>query len=122
MISLIVVAVLFIANFLASSFLDKIAEGKVEKNEKLLKTMKGVYSVQVIVYLIIGALPMLFLFGGLETWFEFCEGYIKFDYISAASFLTLSMTCSYMKRGVEYMLDEGGEKMFGLEIPQKEEV
>ena len=121
-IKLVIVAILFAVNFGASSKLDKIAEKKTEKNERMLKIMKNVFNVQAIVYLIIGIIPMLFLFGGLETWFQFCEGGIKVDFVTAFLFLTLSVACSYMKQGVEYMLGTGEKKVFGLEIAGQGEV
>lgn len=120
-IELIIVAILYVVNFGASSKLDKIAEKKTEKNERMLNIMKNVFNVQAVVYLIIGTIPMWFLFGGLETWFQFCEGNIKVDFITAISFLALSVSCSYMKQGVEYMLGTGEKKVFGLEIPRQEE-
>ena len=121
-IKLVIVAVLFVVNFLVSSHLDKVAEKKAEKNEKMLKIMKNVFNVQAIVYLIVGTIPMLFLFGGLETWFQFCEGSIKVDFVTAFLFLTLSVACSYMKQGVEYMLGTGEKKVFGLKIVGQGEV
>lgn len=121
-VELVIVAILFVVNFLVSSHLDKVAEKKAEKNERMLKIMRNVFNIQAIVYLIIGIIPMLFLFGGLETWFQFCEGNMSVDFVTAFLFLTLSVACSYMKQGVEYMSGTGEKKVFGLEIAGQGEV